>query len=66
MEIRDYETGKNLTDVEVVLTQDEAEELYSYLSRMLSYPDLTHVHLSQIQGCLLQKELSISLNRPPN
>ena len=66
MEIRDYETGRSLSDVNIVLSTDEAAELHSYLQRLLANPDLKHVHLSEISGLDFSKEISISLDQQFN
>ncbi len=65
MEIRDYESGKSLTDVDIVLSREEAEELNAYLRRLLVNPDLRKVHLSQINGLGLERELTFSLKSHP-
>ncbi len=63
MEIRDYESGRNLSDVNIVLSPDEVAELHSYLARLLAHPDVRHIHLSEVSGLCFQKELSISIER---
>jgi hypothetical protein len=61
MRIQDYETNKNLSDVSIHLTRDEASELAAYLQRMLSSPAINRVHLSEIVGSRLEKELTVAL-----
>ena len=65
MQIRDYESGKHLTDVDIVLSREEAEELTAYLSRLLASPDVRMVHLSEINGLMLERELTFSLTSQP-
>lgn len=65
MEIRDYESGKHLTDVDIVLSREEAEELKAYLSRLLLRPEIRTVHLSEINGFLLERELTFSIKAQP-
>ncbi|MDI9637394.1 hypothetical protein QPK87_10750 [Kamptonema cortianum] len=64
MEIRDYETGKRLHDVDLVLSVEEAEELHAYLSRLIARPDMRSVQISQVDGWWLDSEFSISLQNP--
>jgi len=62
MQITDYESGKNLRDVNIVLSRDEAEELQAYLSRMLNNKDIHHIHVSEVRGMHLERELTVSIN----
>ena len=62
MEIRDYESGRSLSDVALVLTPEEVAELQAYLARLMADPELRHVHLSEVSGLVFGKELSISLD----
>ena len=61
MKITDFETGRSLNDVCLTLTREEAEELCGYLSRLTDRPDLGHVHLMEIQGSRVQRELAVAL-----
>ncbi len=61
MHIRDYETGRDLRDVSIVLSPEEIQELQSYLGRLLNNPDLKHVHLSEVEGCFVDKEISFAV-----
>lgn len=65
MEIRDYESGRQLSDVNLVLSREEAAELQTYLARLLDNPDLRRVYLSEVSGMCFEKELSISLDGSP-
>jgi hypothetical protein len=62
MFIHDYESGRELFDVDIVLTKDEAADLAAYLNRLLTYPELKSVQISRIQGTALAAEVSISLD----
>ncbi len=62
MQITDYESGRNLRDVNIVLSRDEAEELQAYLSRMLKNEAIHRIHVSEVQGTHLERELTVSLN----
>jgi len=62
MRITDYETNRNLNDVGLFLTSDEAAELAAYLQRLSSQPDLRRVHLSQICGSHLEREITVVLS----
>jgi len=61
MKIRDYETGRTLRDIDIELTRGEAQELASYLNRMLVRDDLKTVHITDIHDGVIARELSVSL-----
>ncbi len=61
MRITDYEVGRTLRDVAIVLTRDEAEELASYLHRLVARPAVRHAHLSAVIGSHLEQELTIAI-----
>jgi len=63
MDIRDYESGRSLNDVDIVLTRDEAEELSAYLGRLLTNPSLKTVQLTRLDGLTIASELSVTLNQ---
>jgi hypothetical protein len=61
MRITDYETQRCLNDVGITLTAQEADELCAYLNRLKECPDVRHVHLSEIVGDRLERELTFAL-----
>lgn len=62
MRITDFESGRSLNDVCLTLTREEAEELSQYLNRLVSdRRDLRHVHLTEIQGATVERELAVAL-----
>lgn len=61
MKIRDYESGRTLTDIDIVLSRDEAEELSAYLHRLLENPSLNFVQLSNVEGMYVSAEVSVTL-----
>jgi hypothetical protein len=61
MKIRDYESGRTLTDIDIILSRDEAEELSEYLHRLLSNPTLKCVQLSNVEGIHVSAEVSVTL-----
>lgn len=63
MDIRDYESGRSLNDVDIVLSRDEAEELSAYLGRLLTNPGLKTVQLTRLEGMTIASELSVTLNQ---
>ena len=63
MRITDYESTKSLTDVGIVLTKDEAEELYITLHKMLDRPELRQAYLTEYRGCGIERELSVTIDR---
>ena len=65
MRIWDYESGRNLVDVGLELTRGEADELATYLRRMLDREDLVKVHLTDLCKGLLARELTVHLEVRP-
>ena len=61
MRITDFETGRNMNDVCLTLTQDEAEELCGYLTRLTNHTELGHVHLTELEGSHVGREFAVSL-----
>ena len=61
MRITDFETGRSLNDVSLTLTHEEAQELCAYLGRLTTHADLGHVHLMEIEGSKVERELAVSL-----
>lgn len=61
MTITDYETGRQLRDIGLSLTTEEAQELKEYLTRLLSDTAVTHVYLTEISPKGLEKEIAISI-----
>ncbi len=66
MRITDYESRKNLTDVGLSLTRDEAEELYIYLHKMLDKSEIHRAYLTEYYGWGIERELSVSIERDRN
>lgn len=63
MRITDFETGRSLNDVSLTLTREEAEELCGYLRRLADgQPDLRYVHLTELQGTNVHRELAVALS----
>lgn len=63
MLIKDYETNRSLNDVVLTLTMDEAGELCDYLHRLQVDPELNRVHLSEVVGTRLDKEITVVLDK---
>jgi hypothetical protein len=61
MRIMDYETNRSLNDVGVFLTLGEAQELVAYLSRLSDVPDIQRIHLSEMKGYKLEREITVAL-----
>jgi len=59
----DYETNRSLNDIGVFLTIDEADELCAYLQTLQARPNVTHVHLSEIVGDRLEREITVALDK---
>lgn len=65
MRITDYERARNLNDVGLTLTREEAEELYIYLHRMLDRAGPRMAYLSEAEGCGIERELTVSIETGP-
>jgi hypothetical protein len=63
MRIMDYETNRSLNDIGVFLTIDEADELCAYLQTMQKRPEVLRVHLSEIVGNHLEREITVTLDK---
>lgn len=63
MRITDFETQRNLCDVGITLTVEEADELCAYLHRLKESPHVQKVHLSQIVGDRLVREVTFALGK---
>jgi len=62
MRIMDYETNRSLSDIGVYLTLDEAAELSAYLQVLQTRPEIQRVHLSEILGSQLQREITVGID----
>jgi hypothetical protein len=63
MRIFDYEKQRDLTDVAISLSRDEAADLLMTLQRLVKQPGLSKVYLSQIQGNVIEREIAIALDK---
>jgi hypothetical protein len=63
MRIFDYEGQKDLKDVAISLSRDEAMDLLTTLERLVKQPSLTKVYLSQINGNIIEREIAIALDQ---
>lgn len=61
MRITDYEHAGTLKDVAISLTRDEAEDLAIYLHALLKRPSLDSVHLSEVRGGRIEKDICFNL-----
>ena len=61
MRITDYETNRDLNDVGVFLTLDEARDLVAYLMRLSEIPDIQRIHLSEISDQRLEREITVAI-----
>lgn len=63
MRIFDYEGQRDLTDVAISLSRDEAADLLATLERLVKQPSLSKVYLSQIRGNVIEREIAIALDK---
>ena len=64
MRIFDYEATKNISDVGIFLSREEAEDLIVTLQRLVKQPRLNRVFLSDIEGDHIERELAIAIEEP--
>lgn len=62
MKITDYETGRTLRDIGLMLTNEEAVEMRDYLTRLIENPTITHAYLTEVSDRGLDKEISITID----
>ena len=63
MRIFDYERQRDLTDIAISLSRDEAADLLATLQRLVKQPSLSKVYLSQITGNVIEREIAIALDK---
>lgn len=63
MQITDFESGRQLRDVDIVLTRDEAEDLLEYLSQLLRKPSVNCAYVTEIDKWTLLKEITVSVKK---
>jgi hypothetical protein len=66
MRIFDYERQRDLTDIAISLSRDEAADLLATLERLVKQPSLSKVFLSQITGNVIEREIAIALDKLPH
>lgn len=64
MKIRDYETGKDLKDVSISLSNEEAIDMLAYLQRLVKDPGVVRVHLSEVRKLSIEREITFALEQP--
>lgn len=64
LKITDYETGRSLSDLGLLLSLEEAAELRDYLSRLIEEPVVSHAYLTELGVNGVEKEIAISIDRP--
>ncbi len=63
MQITDFESGKQLRDVDIVLTREEAEDMLAYLTHLLHRPNVAFAHLSEVEKWTLKREITLSVRK---
>jgi len=63
MQITDFESGKQLTDVDIVLSRDEAEDMLAYITHLLHRPNVAFAHLSEVDKLTLKREITLSVKK---
>ncbi len=61
MEMIDYETGRDLVDVGITLTREEALDMVAFLSHLLREPEVKRAYISDVRGFCLEREITLSL-----
>ena len=63
MQITDFESGRQLRDVDIILTRDEAEDLLEYLCHLLRTPSVNRAYVTEIDKWTLLKEITVSVQK---
>jgi hypothetical protein len=63
VQITDFESGKQLRDVDIVLSREEAEDLLAYVAFLLHQPGVPCAHLSEVEKWSLKREITVSVKR---
>jgi hypothetical protein len=63
VQITDFESGRQLRDVDIVLTREEAEDMLAYLAHLLQRPGVSCAHLSEIDKWTLKREITLSVKK---
>jgi hypothetical protein len=63
VQITDFESGRQLRDVDIVLTREEAEDLVAYLGCLLHKPGVLLAHLSEVDKWTLKREITLSVRK---
>ena len=58
----DFETNRSSNDVGVFLTLDEIDECCSYLQVMKTRRDVYRIHLSEVLGSHLEREITVGFD----
>lgn len=61
MQIKDYETGKELRDLAISLTPEEASDMIAYLQRLVAQPGVVRIHMSEVKRDRIEKEITFAL-----
>jgi hypothetical protein len=61
MKIIDYQTGKELTDVSVTLSEEELKDLAAYVLKLGHDQRVSRAHLSEYVGSNLRSELTLAI-----
>lgn len=62
MRITDYEKSRNLRDVLISLTKEEAEDLSLYLNALLHRPQVKGVHLTEVCNGCMERDIRIEIS----
>ena len=63
MQITDFESGRQLRDVDIVLTREEAEDLVAYIGCLLHKPGVHFAYLSEVEKWSLKREITLSVKK---
>jgi len=61
MKIFDYQSGKELTDVSIVLSEEELIDLAAYVQKLNQDVRVPCAHLSHFVGSRLASELTVAI-----
>jgi hypothetical protein len=63
MKIFDHQTGKELTDVSITLTEDELKDLAAYVQKLHHDSRVPCAYLTQYCGSQMTSELTVAIEQ---
>lgn len=64
MKITDYENGRQLRDIGISLTSEEAKEMIGYLQRLIEDSSISHAYLTEVSARGIEREIAVTIDGP--